>query len=146
MHSREFTKSRHYLVITQSQLARLLCVSPKTIQSYEQGWRNIPISIERQLLFLLSMKKSLDKRARPCWEINNCPREWRRSCAAWKFKAGHLGWFINGTFCKGNSTNSCEKKMQLCHQCKVFRSIFPATLDRQPIEHLATSSRFSDKG
>ena len=145
MQSREFTRIRHYLGDTQGQLARLFCVSPKAIQSYEQGWRNIPASIERQLLFLLSMKRSLDERTRPCWEINNCPNEWRRNCAAWEFKAGHLGWFINGAFCKGNSSDSCEQKMQLCRQCEVFRLILRTIWDHKPIAHLVTSFRFSNK-
>ncbi len=42
---------------TQSQLARLLDTSLKAIQSFEQGWRSIPVRIERQVLFLLASKK-----------------------------------------------------------------------------------------
>ena len=125
MYSREFTQIRHRFGRTQDQLARLLCVSPKAIQSYEQGWRKIPASVERQLLFLLSLKSSLDENARPCWEIQNCPAGWRENCAAWEFRAGHFCWFINGTFCEGECKDSWEKKIQLCRQCKVFRSMLP---------------------
>ena len=125
MYSREFIQIRHRLGRTQDQLARLLCVSPKAIQSYEQGWRKIPTSVERQLLFLLSLKSSLDENARPCWEIQNCPAGWRENCTAWEFRAGHFCWFINGTFCEGERKDSWEKKIQLCRQCKVFRSMLP---------------------
>ena len=125
MESKEFSKIRRYLGKSQNQLARLLCVSPKAIQSFEQGWRNIPASAERQLLFLLSLKKSLDENTSPCWEIRNCPFEEREMCAAWEFKVGHLCWFINGTFCQGKLQESWRKKIKLCRQCDAFRSMLP---------------------
>jgi DNA-binding XRE family transcriptional regulator len=40
MESNEFSGIRKYLGKTQSELAGLLCVSTKAIQSFEQGWRN----------------------------------------------------------------------------------------------------------
>ena len=125
MYSREFTQIRHYLGRTQDQLSRLLCVSPKAIQSYEQGWRNIPTNVERQLLFLLSLKGSLDENARPCWEIKNCPSEWRDNCIVWELKAGHFCWFMNGTFCQGQIHKSWNEKIQLCRDCEVFKSVLP---------------------
>jgi len=127
MDSKEFSQIRHLLGKTQAELARLLCVSPKAIQSFEQGWRNIPASAERQLLFLLSMKRSVDKDTGPCWEIRNCPAEWRENCTAWEFKAGYFCWFINGTFCKGECQENWEKKIKLCRQCEVFRLMLPET-------------------
>jgi DNA-binding XRE family transcriptional regulator len=53
MDKTEFSQIRHRLGKTQAQIAQLLGVSPKAIQSFEQGWRNIPTHVERQLLFLL---------------------------------------------------------------------------------------------
>ncbi|MFC2013250.1 helix-turn-helix domain-containing protein [Chloroflexota bacterium] len=47
MESKEFSKIRQHLGKSQNQLARLLCVSPKAIQSFEQGWRNVPPNAER---------------------------------------------------------------------------------------------------
>jgi DNA-binding XRE family transcriptional regulator len=38
MNYEEFSRIRHYLDKTQSELAGLLCVSTKAIQSFEQGW------------------------------------------------------------------------------------------------------------
>jgi len=129
MKSIEFSQIRHYLGKTQNQLARLLCVSPKAIQSFEQGWRKIPASAERQLLFLLSLKRSSDENTEPCWEIRNCPAEWRRNCTAWEFKAGYFCWFINGTFCQGECQDNWETKIKLCQQCEVFRSMLPTLQD-----------------
>ena len=125
MDNQEFSKIRHSLGKTQEELARLLCVSPKAIQSFEQGWRNIPASAERQLLFLLSLKRSLDKDTEPCWEIRNCPDEWRENCTAWEFDAGRFCWFINGTFCQGKPQESWSRKIKLCRKCEVFQSVLP---------------------
>ena len=127
MDKKEFSQVRRHLGKTQTELAKLICVSPKAIQSFEQGWRKIPASAERQLLFLLSLKKAKDETVSPCWEICNCPAELRGKCVAWEFMAGHLCWFINGTVCKGKMQESWNKKIQLCRTCKVYQMIFPAS-------------------
>ena len=126
MESKEFSQIRNYLGKTQNQLAQLLCVSPKAIQSFEQGWRNIPANAERQLLFLQSLKRSSDRNADPCWEICNCPIEWRENCTAWEYQAGQFCWFINGTFCQGKVQENWGKKIKMCRQCEVFRSMMPS--------------------
>lgn len=125
MQDKEFANIRHYLGKSQKQLAQLLCVSTKAIQSFEQGWREVPTNAERQLLLLLSLKRSLGKNSIPCWEIKNCPTLWRENCAAWEFKAGHLCWFINGTFCQGKLNESWKEKIKICKQCKVFQFRLP---------------------
>ena len=61
MEKEEFSRIRRYLGKTQSQLAQLLGVSPKAIQSFEQGWRNIPVHTKRQVLFLMALKSSQKK-------------------------------------------------------------------------------------
>ncbi len=66
MKKSEFSTIRRYLGKTQSEMAQLLGVSSKAIQSFEQGWRNIPVHAERQALFLLALKK-LRKKDRLCW-------------------------------------------------------------------------------
>jgi len=125
MENKEFSKIRLHLGKTQGQMAQLLGVSLKAIQSFEQGWRKVPTHIERQALFLLAMKKVPSKKARLCWETQKCPLETRRNCPAWEFRAGHLCWFINGTICNGEIKESWQKKMKICRQCVVFRTMFP---------------------
>jgi hypothetical protein len=125
MDSTEFSQIRQSLAKTQAELARLLCVSPRAIQSFEQGWRDIPASAERQLLFILSSKKLSEAVGLACWEIQGCPLEWKENCAAWEYKTGHLCWFINGTFCQGESQKNWGEKIKLCRQCKVFQSMLP---------------------
>ncbi|MFC1990774.1 two-CW domain-containing protein [Chloroflexota bacterium] len=126
MDKKEFSQVRHYLGKTQNELARLICVSPKAIQSFEQGWRRISASAERQLLFLLSLKRAMDGTGIPCWEIRNCPMEQREKCTAWEFEAGYFCWFVNGTFCQGKMQESWSKKILLCRECEVYKSALPA--------------------
>jgi DNA-binding XRE family transcriptional regulator len=126
MDKKEFSRIRRDLGKTQKQLGQLLGASLKAMQSFEQGWRNIPVHAERQLLFLLALKRSQGKRGRPCWEIRECPPERKQSCPAWEFRAGHLCWFISGTICQGKVQGSWKKKMGLCRRCEVFRALFPS--------------------
>ena len=125
--SKEFSKIRHTLGRTQDQLCRLLCVSPKAVQSFEQGWRHIPNHIEREMLLLISLKESPNRVARPCWDVKNCPDEWRKNCIVWDLQARHFCWFLNGTFCQGRTHNSWAEKIQLCRECEVYRSMFSTT-------------------
>lgn len=132
MESREFAQMRHYLGKTQNQMALLLCVSPKSVQSFEQGWRNVPASVERQLLFLLFLKRDSISADKQCWEIRDCPAEWREKCAAWEFQAGHYCWFINGTFCRGRFEHTWKKKLEICRSCQVFLSTVPFPASPSP--------------
>lgn len=118
----DFIEIRRYLDKTQTQIARLLGISPKAVQSFEQGWRSVPAYVERQLLFLLYLKGHSPVGTGPCWDRRNCPPEVREKCMAWEVQAGQLCWFVNGTMCEGRAQPSWEKKMQLCRQCEVFRS------------------------
>ena len=125
MDSKEFSQIRRYLGKTQAQIAQLLGVSSKAIQSFEQGWRNIPAYTERQLLFLLHLKGLTEPGLEPCWEKMNCDQQTRQRCPAWEFQADHLCWFLNGTVCQGRVQQDWESKMQLCRQCDFFRALFP---------------------
>ena len=119
----EFANIRSQLGKTQYQMAQLLGTSLKAMQSFEQGWRKIPVYIERQVLFLLALKKLPRKNSRLCYVVRKCPMEIRRNCPAWEFQVGHLCWFINGTICHGQVQNSWRRKMEICRQCKVFRTM-----------------------
>ncbi|OGP83214.1 MAG: hypothetical protein A2Z08_06130, partial [Deltaproteobacteria bacterium RBG_16_54_11] len=121
MNNEEFQVLRHRLGKTQKQLSELLGTSLKAIQSFEQGWRKVPVHIERQILFLLAFHKGKAKGIQPCWEVQDCPPERRRDCPAWEFNAGHLCWFINGTICEGKLRVSWSSKMNTCRRCRVFK-------------------------
>ena len=120
MEPKEFALIRHYLGKTQSQIGQILCVSTKAVQSFEEGWRNIPVHAERQLLLLMSLKSAAYDSLKPCWETKSCPGEWREHCIAWELRAGHFCWVINGTFCQGRIQNNWVEKMKICRKCEVF--------------------------
>jgi DNA-binding XRE family transcriptional regulator len=121
----EFSEIRQQLGKTQKEMAQLLGTSAKSIESFEQGWREIPLHIERQLLFLLASIDSQNSKNSPCWVIQKCPIKTRRSCPAWEFQVGHICWFINGTICHGEVQESWKKKMKICRQCNVFQLMLP---------------------
>jgi len=121
----QFAEIRRHLNKTQKQMAQVLGVSAKAVQSFEQGWRNIPRHVERQVLLILALKKQGSEKDAPCWLRQNCPEERRQECPAWQFDAGNLCWFINGTICKGAPQRSWEEKMKTCRECEVYRSMLP---------------------
>ena len=122
MKKEEFSRARSKLGKTQMQLAELIRASLKAVQSYEQGWRSIPAHVERQLLFLLSMKET-KKGQKACWIIRKCSPEQKRACPAWEFKAGRFCWFINGTMCEGKAQRDWNAKMKMCRSCEIMSSL-----------------------
>ncbi|MBI5582429.1 MAG: helix-turn-helix domain-containing protein [Deltaproteobacteria bacterium] len=125
MESTEFINMRKQLGFTQKQVAQLLVTSLKTVRSYEQGWRTIPQNIERQLMLLTSMQHTSGKTARFCWNVKKCPSARRDQCPAWKLKAGHFCWFINGTICEGETHANWGEKIKICRKCGMFQSEMP---------------------
>jgi DNA-binding XRE family transcriptional regulator len=132
MTKKELSQIRYHLGKTQLQMAQLLGVSLKAIQSFEQGWRKIPISAERQSLLLFALKESRIHRNQPCWKIKKCPEETRQNCPAWEFNAGHMCWLINGTICHGKVQKNWPKKMDLCKKCEVFQSMRTFNATQKP--------------
>ena len=124
MQSEEFKTVRRVLGKTQNQLAQILCSSVKTIQSFEQGWRNISAHTEREMLLLLSLKTHQGGTTRVCWNIINCPSEQKDNCIVWELKAGHLCWFVSGTCCQGRVERSWDKKIEICRSCEVYQAMF----------------------
>jgi len=123
MDSEEFKYFRKKLNRTQKQIAELLGISLKAIHSYEQGWRTVPPSVERQMFFLVSRLEKNRKSRKSCWVIKKCPSQRKKECPAWEFRAGKLCWFINGTICEGQVHTDWEEKMKICRSCEVLRSM-----------------------
>jgi hypothetical protein len=136
MDNKEFVSLRTKLNITQKRMSGLLGKSLRSIQSFEQGWRKIPESVERQALYLIFRKETKGKTIRPCWEVRDCPMEKREECPAWQFNTGNLCWFINGTICQGKTHRDWYEKMKFCWECKMF----------QPVNLLLKSLGWTDRG
>ncbi|MBW2622181.1 MAG: transcriptional regulator [Deltaproteobacteria bacterium] len=123
MERHEFIRARKKLGRTQKQMASLLGASLKAVQGYEQGWRKIPVHVERQLFFLIHMSTAESARRKPCWVTKKCPIDRRDKCPAWEFKAGEICWFINGTTCEGIEQKDWHEKMKICRSCEVLISL-----------------------
>ena len=130
MEKHELSLIRHYLKKTQKQMAQLLGVSLRAIRSFEQGWRQIPIHVERQVLFLLFSYGLKKNTLVNCWKIRGCPKEIKQNCPAWEFKVGHLCWFINGTICHGEVQEDWYKKMRKCRKCEVLKPVLSLVSQR----------------
>ena len=125
----KFSLIRNYLGKSQIQLSELLGVSPRTVQSFDQGQRKIPKNIERQMLLLLALKNmSSGVTIEPCWELTNCPNEWREKCIVWELKTNYFCWYLNGTFCQGQKQINWDHKLEICEECKVYQSMIPKTI------------------
>ena len=123
MESTEFAKFRKNLKKTQKELAQLLGTSLKAIHSYEQGWRKIPPSVERQMFFLVANKRGNYRPDKPCWQVNDCSIDQREKCPAYEFQCGEFCWFISGTICEGEPRKNWEDKMKMCRSCKVLKAV-----------------------
>lgn len=122
MDREQFTQARAKLGKTQKALAELLGVSLKAVQSYEQGWRTVPIHVERQLFFLLvSQRGNGTKKRKDCWTLKKC--EHKKECPAWEFQAGNLCWFLSGTLCECAADKNWKEKMQVCRECDLLSTL-----------------------
>lgn len=121
MLKKDFSDIRHILGKSQHQMAELLGISVKAVQSFEQGWRKVPVYVERQLLFLLYLKNNRKNR-KPCWVQKKCAQDVRDQCPTWEYRAHDLCWFINGTVCGGMVQKNWRKKISICRKCSVFQN------------------------
>lgn len=90
---------RAQLGVTQTALAAMLSVSPKAIQSYEQGWRKLPWHLLSQMLMLLALQREKDQGRPPCWEISGCSRQGQAHCPSARIGGGRYCWLVAGTKC-----------------------------------------------
>ncbi|HUW42333.1 MAG TPA: helix-turn-helix transcriptional regulator [Rectinemataceae bacterium] len=117
MNSETFSGLRALLGRSQRELADILGVSLKTVESYEQGWRRVPANIERILYFLLfKLNEVALEGEEPCWEATACPDSKREHCVAYLAKEGRFCWFFTGRLCAASGAEGAAS----CHDCPVF--------------------------
>jgi len=115
---------REELGRSQREMAELVGVSTKAIQSYEQGWRQTPPYVEQQILLQAILRRHPDLRKIPrCWRLNKCSMEIRRRCPSAKLKLPGFCWFITGTLCHGTPMASWTTKREHCLQCQVMERL-----------------------
>jgi hypothetical protein len=114
-----FARLRSSLGKSQRELAELLGLSLKAVESYEQGWRQVPFHVERMMYFL-SLKLSSDggRDGKPCWDAKGCPEAKRSACVAYVSDEGRFCWFFTGRLCADAGPG-----LEGCRGCEVFASM-----------------------
>ncbi|MFZ4618207.1 MAG: helix-turn-helix domain-containing protein [Rectinemataceae bacterium] len=119
MDAAEFSRLRALTGRSQKDLAGMLGVSRKAVESYEQGWRQVPPVTERMLYYIaFKLRISRLEDQPPCWKARNCPEATKSDCPAWKSRDGHFCWFITGRLCAA-ARHSAEPD-RYCFGCPVF--------------------------
>ena len=108
---------------TQAELAAVLGVSAKAVQSYEQGWRPVPVRVMIQLLVLLALYRQQSMDDMPCWKVRDCPESTRETCPAFTMGRGQFCWFIGCKACKPPKPKKGEKDLLPCMRCPVVRRL-----------------------
>jgi len=117
-----FARARLLLGKSQRELARLLGISPKAVESYEQGWRKVPSNVERMLYFLLfKLNEKSFAHENPCWSTKCCSDESRKECLAYVTGEGHFCWFFTGGLCASAKASGIGERY--CYTCEVFSRI-----------------------
>ena len=118
----EFARLRASLRKSQREFAELLGLSLKAVESYEQGWRNVPAHVERLLYFLLFKLNEDEIEAEdPCWKSTGCPEDVRSKCVAYVAKEGRFCWFFTGRLCASTKPGADEAAEDRgCYACAVF--------------------------
>ena len=115
---------RQELGISQVRFAELLAVSPRTVQSCEQKWRNPSSSVQKTALLLLMVHRNRSRFGQHvCWEKTGCPEDLRHSCIAFWSRQGHLCWFLTGTSCGGERSDTWAEKVARCAECEFFKGL-----------------------
>lgn len=115
---------RAELGLSQSELAGMVGIGLRAIQSYEQEWRRPSEMVERMLLLLLiGHRNGSDLSNRLCWEQRHCPDCARSGCVAYVTRQGHLCWLLTGTMCEGPRRKSWDDKIGTCRDCSFFHRL-----------------------
>ena len=112
----DMRRARDELGLNQSQMADLLGISPRTVQSTEQRWRRPSPALEKcLLLLLLASRNGQEFGKRKCWDATEraaCPQ-----CVVRLSGQGHLCWFLTGNLCQGRRLRSWADKKDVCGDC-----------------------------
>ncbi len=115
---------RKELGISQKEMADLLGISTKAIQSYEQGWRHGSPHVEQMVLLHTILHRGLNLRKVPhCWKLNDCPRELRKQCPAHRIRQPGFCWLVTGTLCHGERMHTWQAKRKRCLKCEVLKML-----------------------
>ena len=114
------SRVRHTLNMTQVAFAVSLCVSPKAVQSYEQGWRKVPRDILNQALALLAEYRRRTTPDAPCWTLSACLDPRRAACPSFLLGTGGMCWSLGARDCRIHQRRNGDVDTN----CPVIRRLF----------------------
>jgi hypothetical protein len=108
---------------SQSQMAQLLSISTRAVQSYEQGWRGAPPSVQKDAMLQLYLHRRQEVGpSRPCWQACACTPEERAQCPAWMLQEGQLCWLTTGNRFRGmTGPSTWTAKFAHCRDCPAMK-------------------------
>ena len=106
---------------TQKETAMLLGVSKKAIESYEQGWREPPDAIWKELITLLALQRDYPSGYLPCWKLMKCPDAANQDCFCKKRLRGFFCWMTATTNCHRTHPELAHAGIVGCLSCPVVR-------------------------
>ena len=131
--------------ISQRLMAGLLGVSLKAVQSYEQGWRQVPPHVERLLILETALHRGSDLLSIPrCWELHECDPSLRVHCPSYRIPHGGFCWFVTGTLCHGEPSAGWAAKRARCLKCTVLQMLLRPPPGRNiDLSRMKTEERLS---
>jgi len=115
---------REELGLSQAQFADMLGVSPRAIQSCEQGWRKPSAALEKAaLLLLVAARQGKGLEGLACWNVVECSDELREHCWSYRSGQGHLCWLVTGNLCHGRHVRTWEEKKAVCLECSFCQQL-----------------------
>ena len=108
---------------SQSEMAQLLGISTRAVQSYEQGWRATPPSVQKNAMLQLYLNRRPEVGpSRPCWQARGCTPEERAQCPAWVLQEGQLCWLTTGNRFRGSTgRHTWSAKAAHCRDCPAMK-------------------------
>jgi len=120
---------RRLLGTTQAELADALSLSAKAIQSYEQGWRRVPVRVMRELLVLLALNQGNGSKPAPCWKVRQCPSTVREHCPSCTIAHGQFCWFVAAKQSVARNPDARRDGLP-CLNCPVVSRLFDPKQER----------------
>lgn len=112
---------------SQSEMADLLGISIRAVQSYEQGWRDMPPPVQKLAGLLLAWAcRKKGKKSESCWKVRRCRDEQRCNCQAFQLGAGEVCWAVTGDFHQTQKLDCWEAKLARCEKCQVMKGCLSA--------------------
>jgi len=111
---------RKLLGVTQTELAHALGISAKAVQSYEQGWRDTPLRIVKQMLTLVAMNRGDESKTKPCWIVRACDPKAVETCPANTITHGRYCWSVASKPCADYHGDE-DPTVLGCLDCDVVR-------------------------